>query len=130
MSSSPGLTRAARWAAPLIWMLLIFLFSHQPSLPSAPAAWLDLLVKKSLHALAYAILGLLWLRALRETALRHPAAWAFAIGVAYALSDEWHQRFVPGRSGRLLDVAIDVLGLALGLLWAVWRDGRRHRGRG
>lgn len=129
MSASSGLARAARWAAPLVWMLLIFLFSHQPSLPSAPAAWLDLLVKKSLHALAYAILGLLWLRALRETAVRHPAALAFAIGVAYAVSDEWHQRFVPGRSGRLLDVAIDVFGLALGLLWAVWRGRRPHRGR-
>lgn len=128
MSVSPGLRRVGLWAAPLLWMLLIFVFSHQPSLPSAPQAWLDLLVKKLLHALAYAILGILWLRALRTTALRHPYAIAFLIGAAYAMSDEWHQRFVPGRSGRISDVAIDIAGLALGLLLAAWRARRLSPG--
>ena len=45
---------------------------------------------------------------------------ALALGVAYAASDELHQHFVPGRTGAPLDVAIDAVGVALGV--AAWRQ--------
>jgi len=35
--------------------------------------------------------------------------------VLFAATDEWHQKFVPGRIPALDDFAIDVLGIALGL---------------
>ena len=41
------------------------------------------------------------------------------LGVAYASSDELHQHFVPGRRGAPLDVLIDAVGVALGIL--AWR---------
>lgn len=41
---------------------------------------------------------------------------AFGITVCYAMTDEIHQLFVPGRAGRVSDVCIDSLGAALGLL--------------
>lgn len=40
----------------------------------------------------------------------------FAVGVLYAVSDEIHQSFIPGRSGELRDVLIDSSGVLLGVL--------------
>ncbi|MEF2639337.1 MAG: VanZ family protein, partial [Lachnospiraceae bacterium] len=40
----------------------------------------------------------------------------FALGVLYAASDEFHQLFVPGRSGQVRDVCIDSSGVMIGIL--------------
>jgi VanZ family protein len=39
-----------------------------------------------------------------------------AAALAYAISDEWHQSFVPGRGATARDVAIDGIGIALAAL--------------
>lgn len=97
-------------------MAAIFVVSGQPSIPSAPDALLDLLIKKALHALAYAILAFLWWRAVDPRGGRaRRAALVLAICALYAVSDEWHQTFVPGRSGRATDVLIDVAGAGAAL---------------
>ena len=41
---------------------------------------------------------------------------AMIIGVAYATSDEIHQLFVGGRSGRVVDVVIDSIGICTGIV--------------
>ena len=41
---------------------------------------------------------------------------AWGIGALYACTDEFHQRFVPGRSGELRDVGIDCCGVLTGVL--------------
>lgn len=50
---------------------------------------------------------------------------AWGLSVMYAVSDEWHQTFVPTRVGTPWDVLIDAAGAALGLalagLWWRWR---------
>ena len=102
------------WLPPLAWMGLIFSLSAQPDLPSAPSPWSDILLKKIGHALGYGILAWLYLRALREN-VHHPQALSLALTVLYALSDEYHQTFVPGRNGTLWDVGVDGLG-ALGAM--------------
>ena len=43
-------------------------------------------------------------------------ALTFVICVLYAITDEYHQTFVAGRSGELRDVVIDSLGALLGIL--------------
>jgi VanZ family protein len=50
---------------------------------------------------------------------------AATVGILFALSDEYHQTFVPGRGGTLRDVGIDGLGVALActLAW-LRRDPR------
>lgn len=51
---------------------------------------------------------------------------AFVACGAYALLDEWHQTFVPGRSPSLDDVERDVIGVSIGLLiWLVIGGLRR-----
>lgn len=101
-----------RWLPPLVWMGLIFFFSAQPSLPSAPGRW-DLLLKKGSHMLAYGILTGLYLRALRGTWRDDGLIRVVSVllAVAYALSDEYHQTFVPGRNGTWADVTIDGVGI-------------------
>lgn len=55
---------------------------------------------------------------------------AFGIAVLYAAADEFHQRFVPGRSGQLRDVCIDGAGALLGVLmcWGIWKI-RNHNAK-
>ncbi len=104
----------------LLWMALIFWFSDQPKLFYLPDSLLDTLFKKSAHAFAYGVLWFLWWQATgRRTWL------ALTITVLYAISDEYHQTFVPGRHGQPFDVGVDTLGalLAIALTHSAW--GRR-----
>nr|WP_303652818.1 VanZ family protein [Paludisphaera mucosa] len=87
-------------------------------------------VVKGWHAAEFAILFLLakaTLDALRcqRSSRRIPIALAFC--VLFAISDEYHQTFVPGRGGTWTDVAIDVSGATLAALTASFRQ-RRHTG--
>lgn len=110
-----------RWLPPLIWMGMIFIVSAQPTLPSVPGRW-DSLLKKTMHALAYGVLTGLTMRALRGYWSDEGLIRLFSVGlaVAYALSDEYHQTFVPGRNGNLIDVAVDAVGIA-GAIVLDWR---------
>ena len=100
---------AVRWLPLFIWMSLIFVVSHQSKTAIPSYGQWDLLVKKSGHFLAYSILALLAYRAgLSVTA-------SLLLSVAYAASDELHQRLVPGRNGTAVDVLIDALGATMAL---------------
>ena len=140
--------RALCWAAVVLWMALIFFFSSQPAEESSQTsspfvrAYLSLvhpgfgslspeeqfaleedasfLVRKTAHFSIYAMLGALAYSAV-STALSGSAPripLSFLIGALYAVSDEIHQSFVPGRSCELRDMAIDSAGVLLGVLIA------------
>jgi VanZ family protein len=99
------------WLPVVAWAALIFALSSVPDLGTGLGGW-DLALRKLAHAAEYAVLGALLARALAA-----PAVAALA-GVLYAVSDEVHQAFVPGRTGSPLDVAIDAAGVVAGvLLW-------------
>lgn len=91
---------------------------------SAPeqAKWYDSLsfaIRKCAHMLEYGILAALtagWLGSWWETAKRKLYILTLAVCLCYAASDEFHQLFVPGRSGRVSDVFIDFCGMVIGLL--------------
>ena len=126
------------WLWPVLWMVLIFTLSHQPAGVSGgisseivrqvfeaivrivPVEFdtLHTLFRKSAHFFAYLVLGLLLVKALLRNgvAFRRAMLWAFALSVLYAASDEFHQLFIPGRSGEVRDVLIDSTGAATGLL--------------
>jgi VanZ family protein len=107
------------WLPVLLWAGLIFGLSSIPSLSSGLGSW-DEVLRKGAHTLEYAILALLLRRALRADLP------ALAVAVAYAATDEFHQSFVAGRHGTPIDVAIDGVGAALGLL-ALLHARRRYR---
>jgi len=113
------------WLALIAWMGLIFAFSHQPSLPNLPGSFIDLVFKKTAHFCAYGLLMILWYQALQTVrpATRSSLFLALALTVLYAASDEWHQTFIPNRSGQLADVLVDTAG-ALTVLLVILRRNR------
>lgn len=118
----------SRFGPPLALMGLIFYLSAQPGLASGLS--FDFFLRKAAHMAEYGLLFLLWWRALGA---RAGAGWAAAaIAVAYAISDELHQSYVPDRAGKPLDVVIDAAGVALAALaarrWPRLRPGS-ERGR-
>jgi len=120
------LTWTWHWLPPLMLMAVIFYLSSLPTLPSAPGPWLDAFLKKLTHAAEYALLFVLLLRAWRHHLSADQALRAALVTTAlYAVSDEWHQAFVPGRKANRYDVLIDI-SVPL-LLWWLWR-GRLRRG--
>jgi VanZ family protein len=93
-------------------MAAIFFFSDQPSLDSGLGA-IDLVGRKIIHFAEYALLCFLWWRALvTVTTPARAALWAFLLASGYAVTDEYHQTFVEGRTGSPLDWAIDSAGAA------------------
>jgi VanZ family protein len=99
------------WLPVFAWAAVIFAFSAIPSLSSGLGTW-DTVLRKGAHITEYAILGALLYRAIGVEAL------ALAVGIAYAATDELHQHFVRGRHASPIDVGIDAVGIALGML--VW----------
>ena len=75
-------------------------------------------IRKTAHAMEYAILGFLVFGALYSSSMRWYLQGLIAWGIAtlYAASDEFHQLFVPGRSGEFKDVCIDSVGVIIGVL--------------
>jgi VanZ family protein len=91
-----------------------------------------LAVRKLAHVTEYAILaGLCWraLRGGRRGWSGNAAVGAFLISAAYAITDEWHQSFIPNRQGTLTDVLIDMVGAGVALAGIRWFVRRRERKR-
>ncbi|MGZ4315282.1 MAG: VanZ family protein [Gaiellaceae bacterium] len=99
------------WLPVLIWAAVIFTLSSIPSLSTGLGTW-DTILRKGAHLTEYAVLGGLLYRALGREPL------ALAVGIAYAATDELHQYFVRGRHASPVDVAIDAVGVAAGML--IW----------
>jgi VanZ family protein len=74
-------------------------------------------VRKFAHFGIYFILGVLVLNALRRSGIRGFRGFIFSLVfcILYAISDEVHQLFVPGRGAQVSDVLIDSLGAFLGI---------------
>ena len=102
----------ALWGPVVVYLAVIFIGSSFSKLPDLPGGVSD----KVAHAAEYAVLGLLLTRALAAPswlpASLPYAAIAVVLAGLYGLSDEWHQRFVPGRDFDLMDLAADVAGAA------------------
>ena len=90
-------------------------------------------VRKTAHATEYAILGLLIAGAYieRGTSIRKGILIPWGAATLYAATDEFHQLFVPGRSGQVSDVMLDSAGVLAGVLVlaairAAWRKADAH----
>jgi VanZ family protein len=130
MQNGPSRRRAwALWAPVCVYALGIFISSSIEQPAVLPASVGD----KTLHALAYAGLGLLTLRALARGTWRGVTAKvamaAAVLAGAYGVSDELHQRFVPGRQFDMRDMLADAsgAGLASAAAWLVARVRARQR---
>jgi VanZ family protein len=117
------------WIPVVMLMAAIFVVSSMSSPPAPPGV-----SDKSLHWVTYAVLALLTLRALAGGAWAGVRArtvlLAWLVATLYGATDEWHQRFTPGRHADWYDLLADALGAAtaVGGAWA-WSIIRRFRAR-
>ena len=107
-------------------MLLIYVLSSVSRYPEILPEIFNL--DKFIHTIEYYILGYLFMRVLvtspRTVFTSAPAVFAIAFGMMYAISDEWHQSFVPGRDASVYDVLFDILGIVIAV--ATYRLARRR----
>ncbi len=133
--------KSLSWIVVILWMALIFYLSHQPATESdelstgiteviiqtvekvAPGMEIDIrslnhTIRKNAHFFAYLVLGVLVINALRASGIKGYRSIALALGICilYAISDEVHQLFIPGRSGEVRDVLIDTAGASVGIM--------------
>jgi len=127
------------WSSVVIWMAVIFAFSHQSATQSGQLSlsiadtivrliykqadqtfilWVNQLLRNFAHGFIYFILGLMTSWAFSETGIHDArnALFSFVICALYAASDELHQAFVPGRAAQLSDYFIDLTGIVLALI--------------
>lgn len=124
-------------SAAVAWAAVIFLFSAQDGNESSGMSgifltalcnlfgyspsesdWeiMSFCIRKAAHMTEFGLLGLLVLNALYRGFGSFKGIWiaSFAAASAYAATDEIHQLFIPGRSGKFTDWMIDSTGI---LLW-------------
>ncbi len=111
------------WLPVIVWMAIIFAGSSIGSVPQISSRPVDGVIHRAAHVIEFAILGLLVARAGADGKSPAPRLWIITLTIAmlYGASDEFHQRFVPGRNSELIAVLWDVLGGALGVwVWQRW----------
>ena len=125
----------------LLWMILVFYLSNQGADDSAQLsggltrkvleilhildgktieeqAIIETIIRKLAHFWLYTLGGILILLHfnLYKISDKNKVIISWSIGTAYAITDELHQLFVPGRSGEIRDVCLDSLGLITGII--------------
>jgi VanZ family protein len=99
-----------RFLPSIFWMAVIFHFSSISTAGIGATAVSRYLILKSFHLIEYAALGILLYFGYNKF------KWSLAAAYLYALSDEVHQFFVPGRSSKFTDTLIDLIGIFIGLM--------------
>lgn len=119
----------------VVWMIAIFLLSNEVSEISSGRSgvivsvlvnsfhadlsetFLTFLTRKAAHIIAYLILGILLFNVIQgyKLSLLRTVLLSIVIALGYAVLDEVHQLFVPGRSGELRDVFIDTAAALVGI---------------
>lgn len=98
------------WGPVIGWISLIFYLSSLTAPPPAGIWFWDIAVPYLAHFIEYFLLFLLLYRALKKP------FFSLIIGFFYALSDEFHQAFVPSRTSSFYDVLVDSVGLLIAWL--------------
>jgi VanZ family protein len=113
----------------IIRPLLLWLF---PDISEDSLDYVHFLVRKTAHFSEYALLALLAARAFRTSQKeRLRRLWwlaAFALVACVALTDEFHQSFLPSRTGTIYDSLLDMTGGAVALACAaLWLRLKRRK---
>jgi VanZ family protein len=115
-----------RWLPAIFMMSVIFMASNTPgsSIPNFGA--LDVVLKKAGHISIYCLLTIAGWYGFRFEKGRW---WlVFLMVILYAVSDEFHQSFIPGRHPSWIDVTVfDGGGAILGLLISAWQVKKKGR---
>ena len=112
------ITFLSYWGPVVLWAGVIFFLSSIPSLNSGFGIW-DYFLRKGAHIFEFFLLTILLQRAVKASfkmvTFRGVMVLSGLVAVFYAMSDEFHQSFVPGRGPSAYDVMIDSVGIVIGL---------------
>jgi VanZ family protein len=111
------------WLPVILFLGLIFFFSSRPTPTVSAVDWGDFLFKKTIHFFEFGTLSLLFYRVFHNTTswtIKKVALWAIVLTVLYAVSDEFHQSFIIGRTATVRDVMIDITGAIFALI-SLWK---------
>ena len=129
------------WILVVIWMGVIFSFSQSNSYKSSSESRkivikiVDVVEKnktpkekelivdkvhipfrKFAHGFEFAILSILLIIALNNSKINKIYLLSFLISFLYAMTDEYHQTLINGRSGEIRDILIDTSGALIGII--------------
>lgn len=117
----------------IIWMIIIFLMSNSSAIESSNQSglittlinkilmlehfeFLNFIIRKLAHLFEYMILGILMINCLKNYNIKNYFLLAIILCFIYACTDEIHQVFIPGRSGKIQDVLLDTFGSIIGIV--------------
>lgn len=133
----------------ILWMVIVFILSNQPSYETKNTSLgftkilvniiakttditeiekeeviiqLNPYIRKIAHYLLYTIGGIFIIinvKQYKNLNKENTIIISTIIGILYAITDEIHQYFVPGRSSKIQDVYIDALGIITGIIFVV-----------
>ncbi|MNS83530.1 VanZ like family protein [compost metagenome] len=129
----------------IMWMILVFCYSNQPGNDSSDTSKnvttkvinilttntnikyedkieiinkIDPIIRKMAHYSVYMLGGIIlmnYINSAYKTSENKKVLISILIGMCYAAADEFHQLFIEGRSGRIVDIYIDTLGVITGV---------------
>lgn len=128
----------------IVWMITIFYFSHQQGIGSSNTSkkvaivivnildikneilkeqkeeivkTIEPIIRKLAHYILYMLGGILIINCMNAYIKKDSRVVIYSaiIGALYAISDEIHQLFVSGRSGKIVDIIIDSIGIFTGI---------------
>lgn len=123
-----------KWSLLIIWMLIIFSFSNQPNSGEVTHSFienllpiiktnslidtLNFIIRKLAHIMEYLILAFLSISLLKEYTKQEKTILLSTLifCILYALTDEYHQSLVAGRTSTIKDVFIDTIGVIITLI--------------
>ncbi|ETI66341.1 VanZ family protein [Neobacillus vireti] len=134
----------------IIWMAVIFLFTQLPYFTgentskaifklfavehditqssdagSVLITAVNIILRKASHLTGFGIIAFLLFQVFRN--FRFPYLLSWVLTFLYAITDEWHQSFVPGRTASFQDVLIDGLGAFIALLLTYLFSSRKRK---
>ncbi len=94
------------------WILVMIAITVESSISniSLPNIGINF-TDKLAHFTVFGIMGWVLTRGMLLSNIKYPIILSILIGFIFAISDEWHQSFVPGRDSDVLDVLADLIGL-------------------
>ena len=121
--------------APVVYVMGLFALSSvpgtaEPDMGTIPTVfiWVPPKLQNTLHVPVFALLAWLWCWSLRSWTGRFAVRLTLASVLAglYAVMDEWYQSTVPGRFASLGDLALNLIGIGLGMSLFVALARRRR----
>lgn len=103
------------WLPALVVMTLIFILSSQPAEVVNSTVARTELVQKVGHLILFMVLSLSYFKATKSIKI------SILLTLMYAIFDEFHQSFTPGRSSSFSDIFVDMIGASISgiFLWKI-----------